>query len=60
MSLKTKHKPPRHSAAGGHKLGFIGLRPKCKMQNAKCKIRKREKGSVEIDDSKYPLWTRNF
>ena len=26
------------------KLGSVGLRPKCKMQNSKCKIRERETG----------------
>ena len=49
---------------GKHKLGFVGLRPKCKMQNAKCKIREREngkgKGSIQNANSKYSLWAKKI
>ncbi|MBR6781804.1 MAG: hypothetical protein IKM33_01225, partial [Clostridia bacterium] len=42
------------------KLGFVGLRPKCKTQNAKCKIGERGRGSTQNAKSKYPSWLKEF
>ncbi|MBR6782097.1 MAG: hypothetical protein IKM33_02720, partial [Clostridia bacterium] len=40
--------------------GFVGLRPKCKTQNAKCKIGERGRGSTQNAKSKYPSWLKEF
>ena len=44
----------------GYKLGFVGLRPKCKMQNAKCKIKERETVRGVSSKNDYPMLDNAF
>ena len=42
------------------KLGFVGLCPKCKIQNAKCKIRERRTVSGVSRRNDYSMWDNDF
>ena len=44
----------------GSKFGFIGLRPKCKMQNEKCKIKKRETEQKTMHRNDFLIWDNSF
>ena len=41
------------------KFGFIGQSPKCKMQNAKCKIRERRDDAASLGKI-FPIGDNNF